>query len=199
MSAVPAEVRLLVRAAVHRGRFRDPAVFGWMAQALLALQALVQVVLAFTPQTGPQVFAVTQNITTPLFLATSAAFLVWFHRCRVNAEALAPGRHRYAVGTAVAVWFVPVLMWWAPRRAVLDISRAGGSDPAGVRLVNAWWAAWLIKSVGLTVYMVVDLDGDPSAVWMAAVNTAAAALAITVVHRISRSQRALLAAGSTPT
>jgi hypothetical protein len=195
---MPADLHLRLRVAVHRGRFRDPSVFGWMAQVLIAVQALVQVVLGFTPQTGAQVFFVTANVTEPLFLASAAAFLVWFHRCRVNAEALAPLGHRYATGTAVASWFVPVLMWWAPRRAVLDIWRSGGGDTAGTRLIDAWWTAWLAKTIGFLVYVAVDPGGDPNALWTVVVNTVAAGLAIAVIGRVGRSQRALLDAGPAP-
>ncbi|RKE18764.1 uncharacterized protein DUF4328 [Streptomyces sp. TLI_171] len=33
-----------------------------------------------------------------VFVATVATFLVWFRRCRRNAEVLTPGTHRYAPG-----------------------------------------------------------------------------------------------------
>jgi hypothetical protein len=62
-------------------------------------------------------------------------FLSWFRRCRLNAELFAPGTHKYAPGFAVGAWFIPVAMWWIPRRIALDIRWAG--SPVG--------AAWLLK------------------------------------------------------
>ncbi|MET9617203.1 DUF4328 domain-containing protein [Kitasatospora indigofera] len=76
--------------------------------------------------------------TPPLFAGGVVGFLGWFRRCRLNAEILSSTTHTYGRGRAPGAWFIPVLMWWAPRRAVLDIRRAGGS--AGTPwLINTRW------------------------------------------------------------
>ncbi|MFC8715955.1 DUF4328 domain-containing protein [Kitasatospora sp. NPDC057198] len=77
-----------------------------------------------------------------MFLGAVVGFLLWFRRSRLNAEFLAPGSWRYSAGFAVGAWFVPLVMWWIPRRIALDIWRA--SPPAtGAWVVDAWWAAWV--------------------------------------------------------
>ncbi|MFI9366745.1 DUF4328 domain-containing protein [Kitasatospora sp. NPDC053057] len=135
-------------------------------------------------------FYLTAQVTEPLFLAAAVVFLMWFWRCRVNAEVLAPGRHSYSSGMAVGSWFIPGLMWWAPWRVALDVWRASGAV-GGSPLVNAWWIAWLVKSVGVSAYMVLDLRGDPNAPWTVAVNSVAAVLAVIVIRRVSTAQSAM--------
>ena len=95
--------------------------------------------------------------------------------------------HMYSPGRSLRVWFTPVVMWWAPRRAVLDIWRAGGG--AGTPwLINAWWSAWLAKSVGVPLYMVIDLQGNPNDPYITTVHVGASILAILVIQQVTTSQ-----------
>jgi hypothetical protein len=73
----------------------------------------------------------------------------------------------------------------------LGIWRAGGAA-GGSPLINLWWLAWLVKSVGVTAYMVLDLQGDPNAPWIVVVNSVAAVLAIVVIRRVSTAQNVML-------
>lgn len=156
-------------------------------QVLLAAQAAVQIVLGLTTGTGSGLFAQAAPLTMPLFLGTVVVFLCWLRQCRLNAEAFAPGTQKYTVGSAVGVWFVPVVMWFAPRRVVLDIRRAGGSA-GGAWVIEAWWVAWLAKSVGFTAYLVIDQQGNPHAPLVVLVDVAAAVLAILLVAQVSAAQ-----------
>ncbi|WP_371476798.1 DUF4328 domain-containing protein [Kitasatospora sp. NBC_00315] len=153
------------------------------------LLIIVHVILGTADGISPAVFAATARITIPLFLSIVVMFLCWFRRCRLNAEVLAPGKHRYAVNSTVGMWFVPVVMWWAPRRIALDIRRAGGAT-GGDWVINAWWAAWLAKSVGVTAYMVVDLSGDINAPPIVLVDIVASALAILMIRQVTATQDA---------
>ncbi|MDF9813654.1 DUF4328 domain-containing protein [Streptomyces sp. SPB162] len=77
--------------------------------------------------------------------ATVIAFVLWFRRVRINAEILAPGTHSRAPGWAVGGWFVPVANFWIPRQVAGGIVEATDPTPKARRLMNAWWAAWLVS------------------------------------------------------
>ncbi|MEV0113163.1 DUF4328 domain-containing protein [Streptomyces sp. NPDC050844] len=103
------------------------------------------------------------------FLAAIPVFLTWFHRVRMNAEVLAPGRHRQSPGMAIGAWFIPVANWWIPKQITDDIIAASeppgapqppvgpyGSGPYGYGpqpyrpgsgTVTAWWITWVASSV----------------------------------------------------
>ncbi|MEU7301286.1 DUF4328 domain-containing protein [Streptomyces sp. NPDC007206] len=137
-----------------------------------------------------------------LYVTTAAVvlFLVWFARCRRNADLLSPGAARGSVGWAVAGWLIPVLNLWVPRGLVLDVQRA--SAPAGAAadrenlLVNVWWAAWaghaLVTFVGMNVGSPTSL---PLLVAAEALDLLAGALAVCVIQRITVRQAAGFGAG----
>ncbi|MFB8238669.1 DUF4328 domain-containing protein [Kitasatospora purpeofusca] len=85
-----------------------------------------------------------------VLLATAAAFVVWFHRIRANAELFVPNGHRHGSGWAIGAWFTPVVALWFPWQLVVDCWRASAPvDPDGRRrivsqsLVSVWWMAWI--------------------------------------------------------
>ncbi|MFD7582050.1 hypothetical protein [Kitasatospora sp. NPDC059817] len=77
---------------------------------------------------------------------------------------------------------------------MLDIWRAGVRVD-GAWAIDAWWAVWIAKSVGITAYMVIDLDGNPNAPLVVLVDVVAALLAILLVGRISAIQSTKIQAG----
>ncbi|MEU3567657.1 DUF4328 domain-containing protein [Kitasatospora sp. NPDC036755] len=86
-------------------------------------------------------------------IATAAAFVTWFHRVRVNAEAFDPHGHRFRRGWAIGGWVTPVVALWFPRQIAGDIWQASTRpDASGVRLpapqilINLWWAAFLLSN-----------------------------------------------------
>ncbi|MFF8813377.1 DUF4328 domain-containing protein [Streptomyces pactum] len=92
------------------------------------------------------------------FLCTIPVFLVWFHRVRTNAEALAPGRHRHVPGMALSAWFLPFANWWIPKQIADDILMATAPPPPappygippkprGAGLLLGWWSTWVGSSV----------------------------------------------------
>ncbi|WP_329118257.1 DUF4328 domain-containing protein [Streptomyces sp. NBC_01465] len=88
-----------------------------------------------------------------VWFACAVTFMVWFHRVRVNAEVFAPFGHRKSRGWAYWGWIVPVVNLWYPRRIAVDTWVAstqrrpdGSALPASYRLVNVWWACWLLSS-----------------------------------------------------
>ncbi|GGQ22124.1 protein kinase domain-containing protein [Streptosporangium pseudovulgare] len=82
-------------------------------------------------------------------LGLAAAWLLWFHRVRVVAERLAPGRLRYGPSMAVYGWLIPIANLWLPKQIADDVwhassppGRDGTTVPAG--LLRAWWIFCLI-------------------------------------------------------
>lgn len=132
--------------------------------------------------------------------AAIVLFLVWFARCRRNADLLSPGAVRTSVSWAVLAWLLPVFNLWAPRGLVQDVLRA--SAPSGAAtdrsdvMVNVWWAAW-------TGHAVLYLAGPPLGygtslpllVAAQALDFLAAALVIAVIQRITARQAAGLGPG----
>ena len=171
------------------GPVADPRPLARATVVLIAAQAVTQLGIALAGGTRSTLFARTVPVSMALFLATTIVFLCWFRRCRLNAEVFAPGSHRYAQGFAVGAWFIPVAMWWIPRRVALDIRRASRPD-GSTWLINAWWAAWLAKTVGgaLTARFAAHADGY--ALRDALIGLLAAVLAILVVRQITADQLA---------
>jgi Domain of unknown function (DUF4328) len=85
-----------------------------------------------------------------LMVAIAAVWAVWFRRLRLNAEAFAPGQHRFGSGWAAGSWFTPVVNLWFPKQIANDIWRASSPQgPLSVRrgLLNGWWVTWIIAAV----------------------------------------------------
>ncbi|MDH6144515.1 hypothetical protein P3T35_006558 [Kitasatospora sp. GP30] len=155
----------------------------------MATQVLIvmHAVLGTADGISPTFFAETARLPIPLFLGIVVVFLCWFRRCRLNAEVFAPGTHKYPAKHAVGTWFTPGVMWWAPRRITLDVWRASGAT-GSPWVINAWWAAWLAKSVGVTAYMVIDLNGNPNSPATVLVDVVASALAILMIQQVTAAQ-----------
>ncbi|MFJ9692236.1 DUF4328 domain-containing protein [Kitasatospora sp. NPDC101183] len=131
----------------YSGRAVDPRRLGVAAQVLVGAQSALQIVLGLTGGSRSDTFRALAPVSYPLWIATIVVFLCWFRRCRLNAEVFAPGTQKFSYGFAVGAWFIPLAMWWIPRRIALDTWRASG--PAGGSwVVEAWWAAWLAKTLG---------------------------------------------------
>ncbi|WP_240796282.1 DUF4328 domain-containing protein [Streptomyces sp. RFCAC02] len=82
-------------------------------------------------------------------LAIGIVFIVWFHRCRVNAEVFDPVGQRLGRGWAIGSWFVPVVCLWFPKQIANDIWRSStpwGGDPR-LGPVTSWWTLWLCTAL----------------------------------------------------
>ncbi|MET9615624.1 DUF4328 domain-containing protein [Kitasatospora indigofera] len=182
------------RALPYSGPVVDPGRLAVAAQVLIAVQTVAQLAVAFTGGTRSKLFAQYVPISLPLMVATVVVFLCWFRRCLLNAQCVAPGTQRYSAGLAVGAWFVPVAMWWIPRRVALDIWRAG-TPAGGTWLIEAWWAAWLAKTVGGAVAARSGARPYGYSVYDEVVGVVAAVLAILVIRRITERQGAGARAG----
>ncbi|MFD8809629.1 DUF4328 domain-containing protein [Streptomyces sp. NPDC059597] len=135
---------------------------------------------------GAQVFAT---------IAAMVVYLCWLYRVRVNAEVFDQSGQSLKRGWAIGAWFCPIVNLWFPRRIVLDIwnTSAPQGRPAGHRLIDLWWALWLVSLVADQA--TARFDGGADAVWEARVmlfadlvDIPAAVLAVLVVLRLTRMQ-----------
>ncbi|MYZ36357.1 MULTISPECIES: DUF4328 domain-containing protein [unclassified Streptomyces] len=132
------------------------------------------------------------QISTTVGLVAIIVFVLWFRRCRHNAELLSPGSFTYSPGWAVGAWFTPVLMFWRPRRIALDIHRVlthGSAPDNTVTLINAWWAAWIgHTAAGLLATSADNTASLPLSITAQALYPIAAVLVIVVIQRFTTAQ-----------
>ncbi|MEV7776112.1 DUF4328 domain-containing protein [Kitasatospora sp. NPDC086791] len=182
------------------GPVADPGALAVAAQVLIALQTAAQVAVGVAGGTRSELFARFVPLSLPLFVTTVVVFLCWFRRCRLNAGHFAPGTQRHSAGLAVGAWFIPVVMWWVPLRVALDIRRAnrpaGANPPAGGEwLINAWWVAWLGKTIGAVIAIRLGAPRPyPYSLYDEVVGVVAAVLAILVIRQITAGQTARIRA-----
>lgn len=185
--------RVEPRPRVLRWPAGDPRSLAVAAQVLIAAQTALQVVVAAAGGIRTELFRQCAPLNAPLFIGAVVVFLCWFRRCRLNAERFAPRTHKYSTGFAVGAWFIPGAMWWIPRRVALDIWRA--SPPAGgAWLIDAWWVAFLAKTVGGVVLELTLPFQYLYSPYDAAVAVVAAVLAILVIRGITAGQYAAASA-----
>lgn len=96
-------------------------------------------------------------------------FLGWLARAYRNVPALGGAPPRFGAGLAVGAWFIPVANWVLPYLVVADLARASatgadssGPDRVAVRLVRAWWPAFLGTGLLLAVGLAVGQAGEMS-------------------------------------
>lgn len=149
-------------------------------------------------------------------VASAIAFVVWFHRVRVNAEVFDPHGHRFRRGWAIGGWFTPVVALWFPRQIAGDIWQAGARpDASGIRpqlpqtLLTLWWttfwlsnAAYRFGSYSLGSRAAEFADGYQEAIgWLLLadlLSVVAAVLAVLVVQRLTAMQQQRFAESAAP-
>ncbi|WP_051966535.1 DUF4328 domain-containing protein [Kitasatospora mediocidica] len=182
--------RTLPRALAHRGLITDPRILGIVAGVLVTATTVAFVVTGVARSIGPSQYRLATGLSTPTFVAAIVGFLCWFSRCRTNAEAYAPGTHRHSPGFAIGAWFIPVAMWWIPRRVTLDIWRATGLGNAW--LVNVWWATWIGRMVvGIVTPQLDPHHINPYALPVETAYVLSGVTAVLLIHRITRAQSAI--------
>ncbi|MCM2579889.1 DUF4328 domain-containing protein [Streptomyces meridianus] len=206
------------------GRLRSPLGLSRAVVVLLVLVAVADLLALYTQgispllaepvdpvrtDTGWTPFTMTETLRADVVILTGVVFLVWFHRVRVNAGVLAQGNHRGGVAWAVVSWFIPIANIWIPRGVAVDIWRASTPRNTEVpgrgtnhRVINAWWAGWLVSQlVGQfagAVYEDADtVDAMRTAACLllaaAVVDIAAALLAVLFVRRLTAMQQEAVA------
>jgi len=100
-----------------------------------------------------ETIGVLDNVANGTIFVLSIAFVLWFHRARINAEILGY-RQRHSPGWTFWGWVIPIVDLWFPFQTMGDIWRAGlpAQQRRHVALLPAlWWTCWLAS--GLTVGM----------------------------------------------
>ncbi|WP_030269809.1 DUF4328 domain-containing protein [Streptomyces sp. NRRL B-24484] len=176
---------------------RDPRRPAAVAQAAIWAELLaLAAVMAVGGKAGEDLPAAVP-IMTLLGAVALVAVICWLRRCRHNAEAFAPGTHRYSPGFAIGGWFVPVAMLWIPRRVTLDVRRAGG--PVGrAWLVEAWWWTRLAK-VAVALVCARSLPNPMFSPYVALLTAASGIMLSLVIREITTAQVGRITARPTET
>ncbi|WP_405363508.1 DUF4328 domain-containing protein [Kitasatospora sp. NBC_00085] len=166
---------------------RDPRELA--AGLQVAVGGEVALLLAVTATGGTEGYLARATPLLVLFMLISGVVMVcWLRRCRLNAQVLAPDAHRYSPGFAVGGWFIPVAMWWIPRRVSLDVRRASGLG-GRAWLVEGWWWTRLAK---IPVALAMGLSGITSGLMTAPCllpfNVLSAVLLVLTVREITAAQ-----------
>ncbi|PBC75650.1 uncharacterized protein DUF4328 [Streptomyces sp. TLI_235] len=174
---------------------RDPRRSATVAQAVIVVELLAQVALATTGRSAAGVSVRAVSIVSLLAAVALVAVICWLRRCRLNAEAFAPGTHRYAPGFAIGGWFIPVAMLWIPRRVTLDVRRASGlTDRAW--LVEGWWWIRLVK-VLVALVCARSLPNPMFSPYVVLLAAASGIMLFLVIREITAAQVGQIAAGQT--
>lgn len=90
-----------------------------------------------------------------LFVLTAIFCGVWIYRASWNAREIQPEPDRIKPGWAVGWYFVPLLAYWMPFKAMVQTGNSsdnpeGDIDDSPPGFVLAWWIMWVISSIGGT-------------------------------------------------
>ncbi|KWT58422.1 hypothetical protein ADL21_29555 [Streptomyces albus subsp. albus] len=159
-------------------------------------------------------YALAAVIQGGVLIATAVAFIIWFHRSRVNAEHYTRDVCTLGRGWAIGSWFVPIGNLWLPYRVAKETWQASAqSAPDGswrtvsMAPVRAWWTLWVVSLVvgriGNTLYEKAQLpDTLRQAVSVVALSdlldAVAAVLAILFIRKLTRMQQLPAAPYATP-
>ncbi|MEV7119738.1 DUF4328 domain-containing protein [Kitasatospora griseola] len=167
------------------------------AQTAIGVQTAWSLVLGATGGTRSTLFSVSLLLVPVLFFAPVVLFILWFRRCRLNVDRFGPGLQKYSAGWTIGAWFIPLAMWWIPRRIALDIWRIT-APTASAWLINAWWAAWLAKTLGSLWISRISGNATGYSLFDMAAGLAAGALAILMIQQVTSHQEARLRATAQP-
>ncbi|MFI5534183.1 DUF4328 domain-containing protein [Kitasatospora sp. NPDC051853] len=160
---------------------------------MIWIELLAQAVLVATGEGAAETFPQAVPAMTLLSAVSLVAVICWLRRCRLNAEAFAPGTHRYSPGFAIGGWLIPVAMLWIPRRVTLDVRRASGL--AGrAWLVEGWWWTRLVKVV-VALLATRSLPNPMFSPYVAVLTAASGVMLLLVIREITAAQTDRITAG----
>jgi hypothetical protein len=135
-------------------------------------------------------------------VATGIAFITWLYIARKNLDQWRIRGLRWGPGWAIGAWILPLVNLVLPALMVYGVVRGSRTPPdqteaprGGSTLVWLWWLSYLLSGVGGVVFVSQDFDDSDSTASIAGYNAmsavpdmVAAALAIVLVLRVTRSQ-----------
>ncbi|MDO0930931.1 DUF4328 domain-containing protein [Streptomyces sp. DG2A-72] len=109
------------------------------------------------PLTGLEdAYHIVSSLGDAATVVCAIAFITWLWRVRDNAYALSAQRPRYSSPWVYLGWIIPIANLWIPRALVADIHRTGAPEQPLPRVVNWWWALWLVGMVSGVGLMYTD-------------------------------------------
>lgn len=138
-------------------------------------------------------------------IGSAICFLIWMHQAYFNLEPLQAKVRRFTPGWAIVSWFLPILNFYRPYQAMVDIWH--GSDPHALEsparrswwlIVPTWWILWLSKTVfSLYVFhqsinvgtLDIMIEASYNQIVLSIVSIAAAIVTILMVWWIGLNQR----------
>jgi hypothetical protein len=186
---------------VSSGRLRSPVGLSYALVVLFWVWAVSDLVALAGRRWGPDVlFDLGSGVEGLVWIACALTFLTWFYRVRDNAEVFVPGSQSKGRRWAFWGWMVPVVNFWFPRRIAVDawVARTqrlpdGSAPPPSYRIINLWWALWLLSSV--TDYLPDAVDSGPLLALCAVVDVASAVTAALFVRQLTCRQDVLAQQG----
>ncbi|MFF2650802.1 DUF4328 domain-containing protein [Streptomyces sp. NPDC058045] len=88
------------------------------------------------------------NVRDLATVICAITFIAWLWRVRDNALALSGVRPAYAWPWIYLGWVVPIVNLWVPRGIIAGVHRAGDPGRPLPRILNWWWACWLLGVYG---------------------------------------------------
>lgn len=178
---------------LERGRVRDPSSLGRAVIALSIAGAIADVAdHLLSWRTGQEE---SLGWSGWVDVASLVVFLCWNYRVVKNGRITDAAVQTVGAGWAVGSYFVPIVNFWVPAKALMQTCRIFGANP---RLVLVWWLANLLLIVvilGYVAWMFQSGDED----WATTVGVVDHALIVVslillmleiqVVRTISQAQR----------
>ncbi|MGB6222589.1 DUF4328 domain-containing protein [Haloferula sp.] len=133
----------------------DPGTLGRTCISLLIVTTVFDLLSYFlvpmlsleSPLFGP--LSLMETVSGWLMLVYLVAFLCWNYRVLRNAKRVAPDRMTVSPGMGVGSYFIPILNFWVPAKALLQASRITGTSTG---LVLVWWILTQAFLVFVIVY-----------------------------------------------
>ncbi|MFC7338253.1 DUF4328 domain-containing protein [Haloferula chungangensis] len=162
--AAPKEASLLETGASAEGvKVDDPTVLARWTIGLLvfvtAYDLLVHAFLTFDAEGTLGVLAsmdLVENGSLVGMLAYFVIFLCWMYRVMWNAKRVDPSNAKISPGFGVGSYFIPILNFWVPCRALMQASR---STLGEAKVVLYWWLASMGMIVVVVFYIILLLSG----------------------------------------
>jgi len=178
------------------GRVTGIVLYCWIAIEVLLLLVGVDYVAGGGVDVWfarPEVMALTMTIAEIATLFTAILLMIWVYRAMTTARVLMPTL-TITPGWAVGWFFVPIASLWKPHVVMTEVMEGSGDnavayEQSGRRLVDLWWAAWIMRMICNVVLTYVGRGRaglQVSQVWCVIVGAVAGVVAALLLEAIIR-------------
>lgn len=86
------------------------------------------------------------------FVVTALVSGTWIYRASWNASQIQPSKDRITPGWAIGWFFIPILAFWKPYRAMVQTGNSsadpqGDIDESPPGYVTLWWGLWVVTNI----------------------------------------------------